>query len=329
MPFNIGRRELIAALGSAAAWPFAAQAQQLAMPMIGFLHAGSPEGYALYATAWRQGLKEAGYIDGQNVTIEYRWAENHYERLAALAADLVRRRVSVITAITTPAALAAKAATSSIPIVFGTAGDPVNLGLVAKLNQPGGNVTGVSFFGGELGPKHAELVHELIPAATHVGLLVNPSFPLTDAQIRDVTTAASAIGFQIDVMQASDSREIEAAFGGLVRNRTDALLVGADPFLHSRRLQIATLAARHAMPAVNPVREFAEAGGLMSYGASLTEHYRQAGIYTGKILKGSKPVDLPAMRSIKFELVINLPTARAIGLEIPPMLLARADEVIE
>jgi putative ABC transport system substrate-binding protein len=326
---ELRRREFITLLGGAAAWPLGTRAQQPAVPTIGFLNGASPEGYALYASAFRQGLGEAGYVDGQNLTIEYRWAEGRYERLPAQAADLVRRRVSVIAATSTPAGLAAKAATSTIPIVFTTAADPVEIGLVASLSQPGGNVTGVSFFNAELGSKQAELLHELIPAAAHVGLLVNPKFPATAAVTRDVTTVASAIGFQIDVMQASDSREIEAAFRALVRNSADALLVGADTFLLSRRLQIATLAARYVIPAVYPLRDFAEAGGLMSYGASQTEGYRQAGIYTGKILKGAKPADLPIMRSTKFELVINLPTARAIGLEIPPTLLARADEVIE
>jgi putative ABC transport system substrate-binding protein len=324
------RREFITLIGGAVAgWSLAAQAQQPATPIIGFLNSASPEGYVPYATAFRQGLNEAGYVDGQNVTIEYRWAEGRYERLPTQAADLVRRQVSVIAATSTPAILVAKAATSTIPIVFTTGADPVKLGIVASLNQPSGNATGVSFFISEMGSKQAGLVHDLVPTAARVGLLVNPNFPATNAHTRDVTTAASAIGFQIDVMQASDSREIEAAFGALVRNRADALLVGSDPFLLSRRLQIATLAARHAIPAVYPVRDFAEAGGLMSYGASQTEAYRQAGIYTGKILKGAKPADLPVMQSTKFELVINLPTAHAIGLEIPPMLLARADDVIE
>jgi putative ABC transport system substrate-binding protein len=299
------------------------------MLIIGFLNGASPEGYALYAAAFRQGLKEAGYVDGQNVMIEYRWAEGRYERLPTQAADLVRRQVSVIAATSTPAIPVARAATSTIPIVFTTGADPVNLGFVASLNQPGGNATGVSFFTSEIGSKQAALVHELMSAAKHVGLLVNPNFPATEAQTRDVVTAASAIGFQIDVMQASDSRQIEAAFEAAVRNRVDALLVGSDSFFVSRRLQIATLAARYAIPAVYPLRDFAEAGGLMSYGASQTEAYRQAGIYAGKILKGAKPADLPVMRSTKFELVINLPTARAIGLEIPSTLLARADEVIE
>jgi len=326
----IRRREFITLLGSAAvAWPRAVRAQQPSKPTIGFLNSASPEGYAPYATAFRQGLKEAGYVDGENVTIEYRWAEGRYERLPTQAADLVHRQVAVIAATSTPTIPVAKAATSTIPIVFTTGADPVKLGFVASLNKPGGNVTGVNFFTAELGSKQAELLHELIPAAARVGLLVNPNYPATDAMTKDTTSAASAIGLQIDVIQASDSREIEVAFGALVRNRADALLVGSDSFFVSRRLQIATLAARHAIPTVYPIRDFAEAGGLISYGASQTEAYRQAGIYTGKILKGTQPADLPVMQSTKFELVINLPTARAIGVEIPPMLLARADEVIE
>jgi putative ABC transport system substrate-binding protein len=248
--------------------------------------------------------------------------------LPALAADLVRRSVSVI-ACNAGGALAAKAITATIPIVFASATDPVKLGLVASLNQPGGNATGVNFFVGDLGSKQLGLLHELIPAATRIGMLVNPSSPLTESATEEVTTAASTIGFHIDVVQASDRREIETAFATLVRNRADALLVGPSAFLLSRRLQLATLASRHALPAIYNVREYPEAGGLMSYGTSQPEAYRQVGIYTGKILQGAKPADLPVIQSSKFELVINLPTAHAIGLEIPSTLLARADEVIE
>src|SRR6516162_2984529 len=288
-------REFIMLLGGAAAWPLALRAEQSAMPVIGFLSGALPGPYAPFAAAYHRGLKETGYAEGVNAVIEYRWAEGKVDRLPALAAELVRRQVAVITATggISPA-LAAKAATTTIPIVFTVTEDPVKVGLVAS-----------------------------------VGLLVNPRAPQTELATRDVAAAASAIGLQIDVVEASDSREIEAAFRTLVRNRADALVVGPDPFFASRRLQLATLATRHAIPAVYNIREYAEAGGLMSYGTSQTEAYRQVGIYTGKILKGAKPAALPVVQSSKFELVINLPTARALGVEVPPTLLARADEVIE
>jgi putative ABC transport system substrate-binding protein len=324
------RRDFITLIGgTVAAWPFAARAQQPAMPVIGHLAGSSPGPYAPFVSAFHNGLKDAGYVEGQNVAIEYRWAEGQYDRLSALAADLVRSRVTVIVANGTPAALAARAATTTIPIVFSVVDDPARLGLVTSLNRPGGNATGVNFVVAELESKQIGLLHELVPAATRVGLLVNPNYPLTGPVTRDVIAAASAIGFAIDVVRASDSREIEAAFATLIRNKADALLVGPDAVLLSRRLQLAILAARHAIPAVYNVREYPEAGGLMSYGTSQTEAYRQVGIYTGKVLNGAKPGDLPVMQSTKFELIINLPTARAIGLEIPPTLLARADEVIE
>ena len=299
------------------------------MPVIGYLHAGSPGPNAPYVAVFRQSLGEAGYVGGRNVAIEYRWAEGQYDQLPAMAAELVRRQVAVILAIPIPAALAAKAATATIPILFSVAGDPVKLGLVAGLARPGGNATGVNFFQAELGAKQLGLLRELVPTATRIGLLVNPTNANVEGVTKDVTAAASPSGLQIDVVRASDTREIESAFATLVRNKTDALVVAPDPFFYSRQVQLATLATRHALPAIYNVREYPQVGGLMSYGTSLTEVYRQLGDYTGRILKGAKPADLPVVQSIKFELVINLPTARALGLEIPPMLLARADEVIE
>jgi putative ABC transport system substrate-binding protein len=324
------RREFITFLGGAAVvWPLAARAQQPAMPVIGFLSAGSPGPFAPQVAVFRQGLAETGYVEGRNVAIEYRFAEGQYDRLPTMAEEMVRRQVAVIVAFPIPAAVAAKAATTTIPIVFNVAGDPVKLGLVAGLAQPGGNATGVNSFLAELGAKHLGLLRELLPTATRVGLLVNPTNENVEGVTKDVAAAADTLGVQIDVVRASNSREIEAAFATLVRNKVNALLIGPDAFLLTRRLQLATLAARHAIPAIMNVREFAEVGGLMSYGTNLTEAFRQLGVYTGRILKGAKPADLPVVQSTKFEFVINLPTVRALGIDIPPTLLARADEVIE
>jgi putative ABC transport system substrate-binding protein len=323
------RRAFITLLSGAAAWPLAARVQQPAMPVVGFLYSGSPGTTSKELVIFRQALAEAGYVEGRTVAVEYRWAEGQYDQLPALAAELVRRQVAVVVAVPIPAALAAKAATATIPIVFSAAGDPVKLGLVDSLARPGGNATGVNFFQAELGAKQLGLLRELLPTAPRIGLLVNPANANVEGVTKDVVAAASAIGVQIDVVGASDSREIEAAFATLVRNKAAALLVGADSFFFNRRLQLAILSARHVIPAVYFNREFAEAGGLMSYGTSLTEVYRQLGVYTGRILKGEKPAELPVVQSTMFEFVINLPTARALGLEIPPVLLARADEVIE
>jgi putative ABC transport system substrate-binding protein len=325
------RRDFITLLGGAAvAWPLAARGQQPAMPIIAYLGAASPHTGIQILAALRQSLAEAGYVEGRNVVIEPQWAAGQYERLPAMAAEMVHRRVSVIVATGgTAAALAAKAATTTIPLVFSVTDDPVALGLVASLARPGGNATGVTFLLAELGAKQLGLLRELVPTATRIGLLVNPNNTTSKAQTSDVVASASAVGATIDVVRASDSREIERAFEALVRNKADALLVGTDPFLFSRRVQLATLAARHAIPAIYPVRENTEVGGLMSYGTSLSEVYRQVAAYTVRILNGAKPADLPVVRSTKFEFVINLPTARALGLEVPAMLLARADEVIE
>jgi putative ABC transport system substrate-binding protein len=328
--FDISRRDFTSLLaGSATAWSLAAHAQQPAMPVIGYITVGSLAPTVHLLALFRQTLAEAGYVEGRNIAIEYRSGDDQYDRLPAQAADLTRRQVAVIVAIATPPALAAKAATATIPIVFAVPDDPAKLGLVASLVRPGGNATGIGFLISDLGAKQLGLLRELVPRFARIGLLINPHNANAEAITTEITAAASTAGIDIDVVQASESREIEAAFAGLVRNRVDALIVGTDPFFFRRRVQLVTLATRHAIPAVYTVREFAEAGGLMSYGTSLAEAFRQIGVYTVRILKGAKPADLPVVQSTKFEFVINLPTARALGLEVPPTLLARADEVIE
>jgi putative ABC transport system substrate-binding protein len=323
------RRQFIALLGGAAAWPMVARAQQPAMPVIGFLGSASPEPYAPMVAAFRQGLKEKGYVEGQTVAIEYRWANAQYDRVPAMAAELASRQVAVIVA-NTPGVQAVKAAVTTIPIVFTTGGDPVQSGLVASLNRPGGNVTGVTTLNVEVAPKRLQWAHELVPTATSIAVLVNPTNPNTETELRDLQSAARALALQLHVLHASTERDFNTAFATLPQLRAGALVIsGTDTFLISRSEQLAALSVRHAVPTIFQFREFAASGGLMSYGGSITDSYRLAGVYTGRILKGEKPADLPVIQATKVELIINLKTAKALGIELPPTLLARADEVIE
>jgi putative tryptophan/tyrosine transport system substrate-binding protein len=322
------RREFISLVAGAAAWPIAARAQQPTMPVIGFLDPTSSDTFENRLRAFRQGLKDTGYIEGENVAITYRFAENQIDRLPELAADLVRRQVAVIATLAN-GALASKAATTTIPIVFLLAEDPVKVGLVTSLARPGGNLTGINFFSAELVAKRLGLLREVVPTATRVAVLVNPTGPNSETTSRDAQSAARATGLEIQVLNASTSREINLAFAGFVGERPDALFVDIDPFFTSRRFQLVNLASRHAIPTTYPGRQFTEVGGLMSYGSDLRDAWRQVGVYAGRILKGAKPADLPVAQSTKFELVINAETARMLGVTVPPPLLALADEVIE
>jgi putative tryptophan/tyrosine transport system substrate-binding protein len=325
------RRNFIAGLGGAVvAWPLALRAQQQAIPVVGFLGAPSSTPYARYVAALAQGLREAGYVEGQNAAFEFRWADGQYDRLPALAADLVNRRVAVILPIGgAPATVAAKAATSTTPIIFSMTADPVELGIVRSLNRPGGNLTGVGLLGIELEAKRLELLRELVPTAALIGMLVNTRNVQAEPQVREVQAAARAIDRQVLILSASTEHELETAFARFVRERVGALLVGADTFFTSEPALLATLAERHAIPAIYGWRQHVEAGGLMSYGANLIDSYRQQGVYAGRVLKGEKPAGLPVQQSAKFEMVLNLKTARALGLDIPTSILLRADEVIE
>jgi putative tryptophan/tyrosine transport system substrate-binding protein len=328
--FDMRRREFITILGGAVAvWPLAARAQQRAMPVIGFLNAASLDGYRPMVAAFRQGLNGAGYVEGRNVDIEFRWAESQYDRLPALAAELIDRKVAVIVATSTPAAFAAKAATTTVPIVFAVGFDPVEHGLVASLSRPGGNVTGATQLNVEVGPKRLELAHEVVPAATAMALLLNPTNPNVENVFQVLQGAARTLGLQLHNLRAGNEREIDDAFATLIRLRAGALVIGSDPFFNAQYQRLATLALRNAVPTIYQLREFATAGGLMSYGASIADSYRTAGVYTGRILKGEKPADLPVQQSTRVELILNLKTAKTLGLEIPTPLLARADEVIE
>jgi putative ABC transport system substrate-binding protein len=324
------RREFITVLGGAAALPLVASAQQPTMPVVGFIRDGSAEPNARYAAAFRKGLNETGYVEGQNVTVEYHWLEGQYDRLPALLADLVRRQVAVIATPGTLLAQAAKAATTVIPIVFSVGEDPVKLSLVGSLARPGGNVTGINFFVQEAVAKRLRLLHEMVPKAVRVAVLVNPRNPsVVETTVREVQKAAPTMGLQVQIFNASTVSEIDAAFATLARERLDILLVAGDAFLISRRVQLATLTARDKIPSAYPVREPVEAGGLMSYGPDLADVFRQIGVYTGSILKGAKPADLPVLQSTKFEFIINMQTARALGIEVPPAVFSIADEVIE
>src|SRR5262249_28801304 len=328
---HMRRREFIALLGGAAAWPLAARAQQVPMPVIGLLDQRSPDELGDRLRRFRQGLKEVGFVEGENVAIEYRWAKGQNDRLPELAAELVRRPVAVVAATGGhPAAFAAKAATTTVPIVFVASDDPVRLGLVASLARPGGNLTGINFFSAELTAKRLEILHELLPAARRVAVLVNPANALNvETTSKEVEVAARTIGLQIQVLNASTIRQINEAFATFAREQPDALFIGIDPFFNSRRTQLVHLATRYGVPASYPARDFVEAGGLISYGASIPDAWRQVGFYVGRILKGAKPTDLPVVQSSKFELVINVQTAAMLGISVPATLLARADEVIE
>jgi putative tryptophan/tyrosine transport system substrate-binding protein len=327
----MNRREFITLLGGAAAgWPFAARAQQSAMPVVGFMNGSSPELQSGILAAFRQGLRETGYIENQNVKIEYRWGENRYDRLPGMAADLVRRQVAVIAATSTPAALAAKAATTTIPIVFEMGGDPIRLGLVASLNRPGGNVTGVTQLGGEIAPKRLELLHEVVPTASVIALLVNPTEPaFAETTTRDLQGAARSLGLELHVLHASAERDFDQVFAKVSQLRAGGLVIGPDSFLVARSEQLAKLALEHAVPAVSGYREFVAAGGLLSYGGSITDTYRLAGVYAARILKGEKPAELPVQQGTKVELFLNLKTAKALGITVPLPVSGRADEVVE
>jgi len=326
---DLRRRQFITLLGGAAAWPLAARAQQPPIPVIGFLGSGSEDAYRKFVSAFRQGLNESGHVESQSVKIEYRWADGQYDRMPGLAAELAQLQVTAIIVGSLPAALAAKAATSKIPIVFVSGDDPVKFGLVTSLNRPGGNVTGISFLSPDLEAKRIQLLRDLVPNANHFAVLINPTFPGAEVRTKSTRDAAAALGLQLDVINSSNEAELEKVFKDLAEQRNSALLVSSDPFFNSRRDWIAALAMRHEVAAIYFSRDFALAGGLISYGASISDAFYQAGIYAGRIVKGEKPSDLPVLQPTKFELVINIKTARALGLAVPDRLLALADEVIE